>query len=67
MWPNPQFPDEEIVNRKLHFLCSDIDLFSSRLSEMFYPCIDKSVFPNRPKQAAITPIYEKDNLFDNGN
>ena len=30
MWPNPQFPadlvtfTEEIVNGKLHFLCSDV-------------------------------------------
>ena len=31
MWPNPQFPvdlvtfNEEILNGKLHFLCSDTD------------------------------------------
>ena len=34
MWPNPQFPadlvtiTEEILNGKLHFLCSDISIAS---------------------------------------
>ena len=33
MWPNPQFPanlvtfTEEILNEKLHFLCSDQNCF----------------------------------------
>ena len=34
---------------------------------MFNLYIDKGVFPNRLKQAVITPVFEKDNPFDKTN
>ena len=50
MWPNPQFPadlvtlTEEILNGKLHFLCSEMWILtllqkvSSQCPEQFSPC-----------------------------
>ena len=45
MWPNPQFPAdlvlfiEEILNGKLHFLCSDIIKAIDSFGKCYMNCI----------------------------
>ena len=60
MWPNPQIPADlvtittEILNEKLHFLCSDFDL-----------SLSQSIFPDKLKIAKITCIYKnEEKLFE---
>ena len=60
MGPKPQIPADlvtittEILNEKLHFLCSDFDL-----------SLSQSIFPDKLKIAKITCIYKNEKkLFE---
>ena len=59
--------DEKIAETFNTFFGNIIKNFSFILSRMFNFYIDKTSFPNRLKQAEITPVHKKDDTNDKNN
>ena len=75
MWPNPQFPansitfTEEILNEKLHFLCSES--FANFVKEIFVSLtnfIENPIIhgnsPNEVRFPLVVPNFKNENNFD---
>ena len=74
MWPNPQFPadlvtfTEQILNVKLHFLCSDANkettmVICEQNSTLTYLIVHFDYFINIMEAVFISSFYYTDNKF----
>ena len=63
MWPNPQEPAdlvtfiEEILNGKLHFLCSVWCVLENRFMSAESLAASLDIFPNILQLKCVTPYY----------